>query len=63
MRIRAPGCALDLAGAGILAGSPQKDAASKAIDFLLSEEGQRYFADETAETRKLYGELRNLLKG
>ena len=44
-----PGALVNVAGAGILAGSPQKDAAVKAIDYLLSEEGQRYFADETAE--------------
>jgi iron(III) transport system substrate-binding protein len=44
-----PGALVNVAGAGILAGSPQKEAAVKAVDFLLSEEGQRYFADETAE--------------
>ena len=44
-----PGALINVAGAGILAGSPQKAAAAKAVDFLLSEEGQRYFADETAE--------------
>ncbi|WP_377643344.1 extracellular solute-binding protein [Oryzobacter terrae] len=44
-----PGALVNVAGAGVLAGSPQKDAALKAVDFLLSEEGQRYFADETAE--------------
>ena len=43
------GALVNVAGAGVLAGSPQKDAALKAVDFLLSEEGQRYFADETAE--------------
>ena len=43
-----PGALVNVA-ARHLAGSPQKDAAVKAIDFLLSEEGQRYFADETAE--------------
>ena len=44
-----PGALINVAGAGVLAGSPQKDAAVKAVDYLLSEEGQRYFADETAE--------------
>ena len=44
-----PGALVNVAGVGILAGSPQQDAASKAIDFLLSDEGQQYFADETAE--------------
>lgn len=44
-----PGALINVAGAGILAGSPQKGAAVKAIGYLLSEEGQRYFADETAE--------------
>ncbi len=44
-----PGALINVAGTGILAGSPQKEAAVKAIDYLLSEDGQRYFADETAE--------------
>lgn len=44
-----PGALVNVAGAGVIAGSPQKEAALKAVDFLLSEEGQRYFADETAE--------------
>lgn len=44
-----PGALVNVAGVGVLAGSPQKDAALRAVDFLLSEEGQRYFADETAE--------------
>lgn len=44
-----PGALVNVAGAGVLAGSPQKEAALKAVDFLLSQEGQRYFADETAE--------------
>jgi iron(III) transport system substrate-binding protein len=44
-----PGALINVAGAGILAGSPQREAAAKAVDYLLSDEGQRYFADETAE--------------
>ena len=37
------------AGAGIIAGSPQLDSAEQFIEFLLSEESQRYFARETFE--------------
>lgn len=44
-----PGALVNVAGVGVLAGSPQKDAALKAVDFLLSTRGQQYFADETAE--------------
>jgi iron(III) transport system substrate-binding protein len=44
-----PGALVNVAGAGVLAGSPQKEAALKAIDFLLSTTGQQYFADQTAE--------------
>ncbi len=44
-----PGALVNVAGAGILAGSPQRDAAVKAVDYLLSPVGQQYFADETAE--------------
>ena len=44
-----PGALVNVAGVGILAGSPQKDAAAKAVEYLLSTEGQQYFADETAE--------------
>ncbi|WP_392545203.1 extracellular solute-binding protein [Oryzobacter telluris] len=44
-----PGALVNVAGAGVIAGSPQKEAALTAIDFLLSPEGQQYFADETAE--------------
>ncbi len=40
---------VNVAGAGVVAGSDQADAAQKAVRFLLSEEAQRYFADETAE--------------
>lgn len=44
-----PGALINVAGAGILTGSNQKAAATKAVDYLLSKEGQQYFADETAE--------------
>jgi iron(III) transport system substrate-binding protein len=44
-----PGALVNVAGVGILKGSNQKPASTKAIDYLLSPEGQQYFADETAE--------------
>jgi iron(III) transport system substrate-binding protein len=44
-----PGALINVAGVGILRGTNQKAAATKAIDYLLSKEGQQYFADETAE--------------
>jgi iron(III) transport system substrate-binding protein len=44
-----PGALVNVAGAGVLAGSPQRDAAVTAVDYLLSPVGQQYFADETAE--------------
>ncbi|PXY27605.1 iron ABC transporter substrate-binding protein [Prauserella muralis] len=40
---------VNVAGAGVLAGNDSHDAAVKAVRFLLSEQAQRYFADETAE--------------
>lgn len=40
---------VNVAGAGIVAGTDRNDAATKAVRFLLSEEAQRYFADQTAE--------------
>ncbi|GAA4442971.1 iron ABC transporter substrate-binding protein [Actinokineospora soli] len=40
---------VNVAGVGVLAGNDQNDAAQKAVRFLLSEQAQRYFADETAE--------------
>jgi iron(III) transport system substrate-binding protein len=44
-----PGALVNVAGAGVLAGSEQEDAAVRAVKFLLSEQAQRYFADQTAE--------------
>jgi iron(III) transport system substrate-binding protein len=44
-----PGALVNVAGAGILKGSPQAPVAQKAVDFLLSKEAQTYFADETME--------------
>ncbi len=43
------GALVNVAGAGVLASSEDKGAAADALEFLLSEEGQQYFADETAE--------------
>ncbi|WP_447007810.1 iron ABC transporter substrate-binding protein [Saccharothrix isguenensis] len=40
---------VNVAGAGVVAGTDRNEAAVKAVRFLLSEEAQRYFADETAE--------------
>lgn len=44
-----PGALINVAGAGIIEGTDQPEAAAAAIEFLLSEEAQQYFADETAE--------------
>ena len=44
-----PGALVNVAGVGVLKGTDQKDEANKAVDFLLSEEAQKYFADETKE--------------
>lgn len=40
---------VNVAGVGVLQGNDSDEAARKAVRFLLSEEAQRYFADETAE--------------
>ena len=40
---------VNVAGVGVIAGNDQNEAAQKAVRFLLSEQAQRYFADETAE--------------
>jgi iron(III) transport system substrate-binding protein len=44
-----PGALVNVAGVGVLAGSEQAGQAQRAVDHLLSSEGQQYFADETAE--------------
>jgi iron(III) transport system substrate-binding protein len=44
-----PGALVNVAGVGVLASSNQADAAAAAVEYLLSEEAQQYFADETAE--------------
>jgi iron(III) transport system substrate-binding protein len=40
---------VNVAGAGVVAGTDQNEAAVAAVRFLLSEQAQRYFADQTAE--------------
>lgn len=44
-----PGALVNVAGAGVLGSADNPQAAEKAIGFLLSDEIQQYFADETAE--------------
>ncbi len=44
-----PGALVNVAGVGVLEGSDMADAATAAAAFLLSDEAQQYFADETAE--------------
>ncbi len=43
------GALINVAGVGVLQGSDQSEAALEAVEFLLSEEAQQYFADTTAE--------------
>jgi iron(III) transport system substrate-binding protein len=43
------GALVNVAGAGILTTAPNKAAAQAFVDFLLSDEAQRYFAEETYE--------------
>ncbi|MFD3695116.1 iron ABC transporter substrate-binding protein [Streptomyces sp. NPDC058646] len=44
-----PGALVNVAGVGLVKGSSQTPAAQKAVDFLLSEKAQKYFADDTKE--------------
>ncbi|WP_103500569.1 MULTISPECIES: iron ABC transporter substrate-binding protein [Streptomyces] len=44
-----PGSLINVAGVGITAHGGQSDAALKAVEYLLSEEAQLYFAEETKE--------------
>ncbi len=43
------GSLINVAGAGVLEGTDQPDAAAAALAFLVSDEAQQYFADTTAE--------------
>jgi iron(III) transport system substrate-binding protein len=44
-----PGALVSVAGVGILDGADDEDAARDFVDFLLSEEGQRFYVDEAEE--------------
>ncbi|MFD7256189.1 iron ABC transporter substrate-binding protein [Streptomyces sp. NPDC059874] len=44
-----PGALVNVAGVGMIKGSDQAQAAQKAVDFLLSEKAQKYFAEDTKE--------------
>jgi iron(III) transport system substrate-binding protein len=44
-----PGALVSVAGAGILEGAANADEAQRFVDFLLSEEGQRFYAEEAEE--------------
>jgi iron(III) transport system substrate-binding protein len=44
-----PGALVNVAGAGVIAGAEHEEAAREFISFLLSEESQRYFAEQTKE--------------
>ena len=44
-----PGALVSVAGAGVLASSDQSDDAERFVEFLLSDEGQRFYVDEAEE--------------
>ena len=44
-----PGALVSVAGAGILESAEHEDAAGRFVEFLLSEEGQRFYVDEAEE--------------
>jgi iron(III) transport system substrate-binding protein len=44
-----PGALINVAGVGILEGSAETTGATQVVEYLLSEEGQQYFTDETSE--------------
>ncbi len=44
-----PGALVSVAGAGALASSDQSDAAERFVEFLLSEQGQRFYTEEAEE--------------
>jgi iron(III) transport system substrate-binding protein len=44
-----PGALVSVAGAGVVEGSDQEDAASRFVEFLLSDDAQRFYVDEAEE--------------
>ena len=44
-----PGALVSVAGAGVLASTDQEDDAQAFVDYLLSEDGQRFYVDEAEE--------------
>ncbi len=44
-----PGSLINVAGVGVISGTDQREAADKAVNFLVGQRAQTYFADETAE--------------
>jgi iron(III) transport system substrate-binding protein len=44
-----PGALVSVAGAGVLASTDDEDSAERFVEYLLSEEGQRFYADEAEE--------------
>ncbi|EKP94334.1 ABC-type Fe3+ transport system, periplasmic component [Thermaerobacter subterraneus DSM 13965] len=50
-----PGAVIDVTGAAILRSTDQKEAAERFVRFLLSEEAQRYFTQETKEFPMIAG--------
>ena len=44
-----PGALVSVAGAAVLSGSDQHDDAERFVEFLLSDEGQRFYVDEAEE--------------
>lgn len=45
-----PGALVNVAGVGILASTDEAEAAQRFVDFLLSDEGQRFYAEEAEES-------------
>ncbi len=44
-----PGSLVNVAGYGVLAAAPEPELALEVLDALLSDDGQRYFVEETSE--------------